>query len=260
MTVNCGAIPDNLVESILFGHEKGAFTGAVDKHVGKFQEAHGGTLFLDEVGELPMEVQVKLLRALQEGEIDPIGARRPVKVDFRLISATNRRLLDLVKEGGFREDLYYRLNVFPIWIPPLRDRIEDIPALARHFLARFAAEEGKPQVRGISAEALALLQAYTWPGNIRQLENTIFRAMVLCDGDQLVPEDFPRSQPRLIILCPCQNCEAQLPARHPPAAAQQLFPQILHRPIKLLRRIINLPQALRMASCAVSTMMAICAA
>ncbi|WP_122522047.1 sigma-54-dependent transcriptional regulator [Pannonibacter phragmitetus] len=192
ITVNCGAIPDNLVESILFGHEKGAFTGAVDKHVGKFQEAHGGTLFLDEVGELPMEVQVKLLRALQEGEIDPIGARRPVKVDFRLISATNRRLLDLVKEGGFREDLYYRLNVFPIWIPPLRDRIEDIPALARHFLARFAAEEGKPQVRGISAEALALLQAYTWPGNIRQLENTIFRAVVLCDGDQLVPEDFPQ--------------------------------------------------------------------
>lgn len=117
VTVNCGAIPDNLVESILFGHEKGAFTGAVDKHVGKFQEAHGGTLFLDEVGELPQEVQVKLLRALQESEIDPIGARRPVKVDFRLISATNRRLIDQVKEGVFREDLYYRLNVFPIWIP-----------------------------------------------------------------------------------------------------------------------------------------------
>ncbi|MEC9404730.1 MAG: sigma-54 dependent transcriptional regulator [Pseudomonadota bacterium] len=192
VTVNCGAIPDNLVESILFGHEKGAFTGAVDKHVGKFQEAHGGTLFLDEVGELPQEVQVKLLRALQESEIDPIGARRPVKVDFRLISATNRRLIDQVKEGVFREDLYYRLNVFPIWIPPLRDRREDIPALTRHFLARFAAEEGKPQVAGVTADTLAMLQEYHWPGNIRQLENAVFRAVVLCDGPQLTINDFPQ--------------------------------------------------------------------
>ncbi|GAB2184607.1 sigma-54-dependent transcriptional regulator [Roseibium sp. LAB1] len=192
VTVNCGAIPDNLVESILFGHEKGAFTGAVDKHVGKFQEAHGGTLFLDEVGELPQDVQVKLLRALQESEIDPIGARRPVKVDFRLISATNRRLIDQVKEGVFREDLYYRLNVFPIWIPPLRDRREDIPALTRHFLARFAAEEGKPQVAGVSAETLSMLQDYHWPGNIRQLENAVFRAVVLCDGPQLTINDFPQ--------------------------------------------------------------------
>ncbi|QDG75693.1 sigma-54 dependent transcriptional regulator [Labrenzia sp. PHM005] len=192
ITVNCGAIPDNLVESILFGHEKGAFTGAVDKHVGKFQEAHGGTLFLDEVGELPQDVQVKLLRAIQENEIDPIGSRRPVKVDFRLISATNRRLIDQVKEGAFREDLYYRLNVFPIWIPPLRDRREDIPALARHFLARFAAEEGKPQVSGIMSDALAMLQEYTWPGNIRQLQNTMFRAVVLCDGPQLTFDDFPQ--------------------------------------------------------------------
>jgi DNA-binding NtrC family response regulator len=192
ITVNCGAIPDNLVESILFGHEKGAFTGAVDKHVGKFQEAHGGTLFLDEVGELPSDVQVKLLRAIQEGEIDPIGAKRPVKVDFRLISATNRRLIDQVKEGVFREDLYYRLNVFPIWIPPLRDRLEDIPALTRHFLARFAAEEGKPQVAGISPDAMAMLQSYNWPGNIRQLENAVFRAVVLCDGAQLTVDDFPQ--------------------------------------------------------------------
>ncbi|NVK33348.1 MAG: sigma-54-dependent Fis family transcriptional regulator [Rhodobacteraceae bacterium] len=192
VTVNCGAIPDNLVESILFGHEKGAFTGAVDKHVGKFQEANGGTLFLDEVGELPQEVQVKLLRAIQENEIDPIGAKRPVKVDFRLISATNRRLVDQVKEGAFREDLYYRLNVFPIWIPPLRDRREDIPALTRHFLARFAAEEGKPQVTGVALDALELLQSYTWPGNIRQLENTVFRAVVLCDGANLTIDDFPQ--------------------------------------------------------------------
>ena len=130
VTVNCGAIPENLVESILFGHEKGSFTGAVDKRIGKFQEADGGTLFLDEIGELPLDAQVKLLRALQEGEIDPVGAKQPVKVDFRLISATNRDLIQLVKDGKFREDLYYRLNVFPIWVPPLRDRLEDVPELA----------------------------------------------------------------------------------------------------------------------------------
>ena len=141
VTVNCGAIPDNLVESILFGHEKGAFTGAAEKHIGKFREAHGGTLFLDEVGELPAEVQVKLLRALQDGEIDPVGARRPLRVDFRLISATNRSLIDLVKAGQFREDLYYRLNVFPITIPALRKRKEDIPVLVRAFVQRFAGEQ-----------------------------------------------------------------------------------------------------------------------
>jgi DNA-binding NtrC family response regulator len=191
VTVNCGAIPDNLVESILFGHEKGAFTGAAERHVGKFQEAHGGTLFLDEVGELPLEAQVKLLRALQDGEIDPVGARRPIRVDFRLISATNRSLAELVKAGKFREDLYYRLNALPIRVPPLRERRQDIPELARHFLARFAAEEGRP-VRGLDAKALALLSAYDWPGNIRQLENAVFRAVVLCDGRELSIEDFPQ--------------------------------------------------------------------
>ncbi|WP_306147821.1 MULTISPECIES: sigma-54 dependent transcriptional regulator [unclassified Roseibium] len=213
ITVNCGAIPDNLVESILFGHEKGAFTGAVDKHVGKFQEAHGGTLFLDEVGELPQDVQVKLLRAIQENEIDPIGSRRPVKVDFRLISATNRRLIDQVKDGAFREDLYYRLNVFPIWIPPLRDRREDIPALVRHFLARFAAEEGKPQVSGVAQDALAMLQEYAWPGNIRQLQNTVFRAVVLCDGAQLTIDDFPQ------VAATIEHPGSQSGVVHPSASA-----------------------------------------
>jgi DNA-binding NtrC family response regulator len=191
VTVNCGAIPENLVESILFGHERGSFTGAVDRRVGKFQEADGGTLFLDEVGELPLDAQVKLLRALQEGEIDPIGAKRPVKVNFRLISATNRDMIQLVKEGKFREDLYYRLNVFPILVPPLRDRLEDVPELSRHFVARFAAEEGK-RVSGLSEAALRLLQAYRWPGNVRQLENALFRAVVLADGAELTVAEFPQ--------------------------------------------------------------------
>ena len=143
VAVNCGAIPDNLVESILFGHEKGAFTGATERHTGKFVEASGGTLFLDEIGELPPAAQVKLLRAIQEGEVDPVGGKKPIKVDVRIISATNRDLIADVKHGRFREDLFYRLNVFPITVPPLRERREDIPDLVRHFLVRFAAEEGK---------------------------------------------------------------------------------------------------------------------
>jgi len=191
VTVNCGALPENLVESILFGHEKGAFTGATEKHVGKFVEANGGTLFLDEIGELPLDAQVKLLRALQEGEIDPVGGRRSVKVDIRLVSATNQNLIELVKQGRFREDLYYRLNVFPITLPPLRARRDDIPELSRRFAARFAAEEGR-RLRGLTAEALALLCAYSWPGNVRQLENTIFRAVVLADGDELGVAEFPQ--------------------------------------------------------------------
>jgi len=191
VTVNCGALPANLVESILFGHEKGAFTGATEKHAGKFLEANGGTLFLDEIGELPLDIQVKLLRALQEGEIDPVGAKRPVRVDIRLISATNRNLIEQVKRGEFREDLFYRLNVFPISIPPLRSRREDIGDLARRFCARFAAEEGR-NIRGLSAEALSLLSAYDWPGNVRQLENTLFRAVVLSEADELTVAEFPQ--------------------------------------------------------------------
>jgi DNA-binding NtrC family response regulator len=191
ITVNCGAIPSNLVESILFGHEKGAFTGANERHIGKFMEANGGTLFLDEIGELPLDMQVKLLRALQEGEIDPVGSRRSQRVDIRLISATNQNLIELVKRGRFREDLYYRLNVFPVTVPALRNRREDIADLARMFMARFAAEEGKP-VRAISAEALALLNRYDWPGNVRQLENAMFRAIVLCDDTELTVAEFPQ--------------------------------------------------------------------
>ncbi len=192
VTVNCGALPENLVESILFGHEKGAFTGASDKHIGKFQEANNGTLFLDEVGELALDIQVKLLRAIQEGEIDPVGSRKPVKTNFRLISATNRNLIDEVKVGNFREDLYYRLNVLPLNVPPLRERREDIPALLRHFLARIATEEGRSHIKAIEPKAVEMLCNYDWPGNIRQLENAVFRAVILCDGDELSIGEFPQ--------------------------------------------------------------------
>ncbi|HWZ39877.1 MAG TPA: sigma-54 dependent transcriptional regulator [Bradyrhizobium sp.] len=193
VAVNCGAIPDNLVESILFGHEKGAFTGATDRHTGKFVEAHGGTLFLDEVSELPLAAQVKLLRALQEGAVEAVGGKKPVKVDVRIISATNRKLLDRVKGGHFREDLFYRLHVLPLTIPPLRTRREDIPHLLRHFLARFGAEENRA-ITGISGEAMAHLAQLDWPGNIRQLENAIYRAVVMSDSDQLGIADFPFAQ------------------------------------------------------------------
>ncbi|MFN3876745.1 MAG: sigma-54-dependent transcriptional regulator [Brevundimonas sp.] len=190
IAVNCGALPANLIESILFGHEKGAFTGAVDKTLGKFREADGGTLFLDEIGELPLDMQVKLLRALQEGEIDPVGGKRPVKIDVRIVSATNRDPAQQVKDGAFREDLFYRLNVFPIEAPSLRDRREDIAPLVDHFIARFNAEEGK-RIAGCATETLALLQGFDWPGNVRQLENAVFRAIVLADAPFLQPHDFP---------------------------------------------------------------------
>lgn len=191
VTVNCGAIPENLVESILFGHEKGAFTGASARRDGKFVEAHGGTLFLDEVGELPLDAQVKLLRALQEGEVDPVGAKSPVKVDFRLISATNQNMIKLVEDGRFREDLYYRLNVFPVWVPPLRERLDDVAELVDHFIRRFASEESK-KIEGIDGKALDMLQRYPWPGNVRQLENAVFRAVVLADQRTLTVNEFPQ--------------------------------------------------------------------
>ncbi len=197
VAVNCGAIPDNLVESILFGHEKGAFTGATERHLGKFVEASTGTLFLDEVSELPLAAQVKLLRALQQGEVEPVGGRKPVKVDVRIISATNRNLLDCVKAGLFREDLFYRLHVLPLTVPPLRARRDDIPHLLRHFLTRICAEE-KRTITGISAAAVAMLTQAHWPGNVRQLENAVYRAVVMSDGDELDVDDFPASGPVFI--------------------------------------------------------------
>ena len=184
IAVNCRTIPEHLVETVLFG----SFASDSQGQTGKFFEADQGTLFLDEIGELPHEAQIKLLRALQDGAI---GVKYPVKVDVRLIASTNRNLIALVQEGRFREDLYYRLNVFPIWVPPLRDRLDDVPELVRHFIARFAAEEGK-RVDGIEPEALAMLKRYSWPGNIRQLENAVFRAVVLADQPLLGVSEFPQ--------------------------------------------------------------------
>ena len=189
VATNCAALPESILESELFGHVKGAFTGAVRAREGRFFEAHEGSLFLDEIGEIPLAVQVKLLRALQEGEIEPVGGRT-TKVDFRLVCATNRDLSAEVKEGRFREDLFYRINVVPIRVPPLRDRIEDVPLLADHFLQRYAGRHQKP-VEGITDEALDLLMRYGWPGNVRELENAIERAVVLTKNPRLEVADLP---------------------------------------------------------------------
>jgi DNA-binding NtrC family response regulator len=194
VAVNCGALSPDLVEPTLFGQEKDA--GATERQVGKFVEASGGTLFLQAVEALPAGAQAKLLRAIGDGEIEPVGGRKGVRVDVRLIAATSRSLLDLVKAGRFREDLYYRLNVLPVTLPPLRARPDDVPELARSFLARFAAEEGK-RVRGIAPEAMALIARYDWPGNVRQLENALFRAVVLAEGDELTVAEFPQIAARV---------------------------------------------------------------
>lgn len=187
--VNCGAIPEQLVESTLFGHEKGAFTGAIAKSIGRFREAEGGTIFLDEVGELPLDAQVKLLRVLQQKEITPVGGGKPINVNVRVISATNRNLEEEVAAGRFREDLYFRLNVLPIHLPPLRERKGDIPALVKHFIERFAASERLP-LKDISADAMSELVSRNWSGNARELENTIHRAVVLSEKSILDKEDF----------------------------------------------------------------------
>ncbi len=189
IAVNCGAIPSQLVESTLFGHEKGAFTGATEKTIGKFREAEGGTILLDEVGELPLDTQVKLLRVLQQKEVEPVGAGKPLPINVRVISATNRDLQEEVTEGNFREDLFFRLNVLQIELLPLRDRKQDIPALASHFIERFCVNEGGVP-KDMSAATEKQLMNYDWPGNVRQLENAISRAMVVSDGNILDIEDL----------------------------------------------------------------------
>jgi len=190
VAVNCGAIPENLLESELFGHKKGAFTDAVQDRRGLFEEADGGSLFLDEIGELPLSLQVKLLRVLEEEKIRRVGDVRDIKIDVRIITATHRDLPAETKAGRFREDLFYRLNVLPILVPPLRDRREDIPLLIDHFVARNNVRLGT-SIRGLDTESRRLLFEYPWPGNVRELENTIERAMVLAEGDQIVAQDLP---------------------------------------------------------------------
>jgi two-component system response regulator FlrC len=189
VAVNCAAIPENLLESELFGYEKGAFTGASERKRGKFELADGGTLLLDEIGEIPIVIQAKLLRALQEKEIDRIGGKEPIPINVRIIATTNKDLYKECMEGRFREDLYYRLSVFPIKVPPLRERQNDIPILAVHFLERFSALAGK-DIKGFSEEAIKVLTNRKWRGNVRELENVIQRAVFLCKGNQITPKNL----------------------------------------------------------------------
>ena len=192
VVVNCAAIPENLLESDLFGHERGAFTGAVNRKIGRFALAHGGTIFLDEIGELPIPIQAKILRVLQFKEFEPVGSHKTQKVDVRIIAATNRSLVDEVREGRFREDLFYRLNVVALTLPPLRRRLVDIPVLAYYFFEIYA-QKNKRAIKGIDPLVIQLLQAYHWPGNIRELENIMERAVIFCTGRTLTAENLPET-------------------------------------------------------------------
>ncbi|WP_347357595.1 sigma-54 dependent transcriptional regulator [Bdellovibrio sp.] len=192
VAINCGAIPESLMESELFGHEKGAFTGAVERKIGKFQLANNGTLFLDEIGELRPDMQVKLLRVLQERKFTPVGSNREVKTTTRIIAATNRNLEKMMEEGEFREDLFYRLNVMPIFLPPLRERADDIEALAGNFIKKFSKQHGR-QITSITSEALDMLKSYRWPGNIRELENIIERSFIVENSHQITVDSLPDS-------------------------------------------------------------------
>ncbi len=222
VAINCGAIPENLLESELFGHKKGAFTDAsADRH-GLFEEANGGTLFLDEIGELPLNLQVKLLRVLQEETIRKLGDAKDIKVDVRIIAATHRDLSAEVTAGRFREDLFYRINVLPIVVPPLRERREDIAILLDHFLDRNNARLGT-QIRGVSAEARKVLMDYSWPGNVRELENTIERAMVLCDTDLVQAPDLPDRIRDALDPVQVQLASGELSVKKTSAAIEQIL-------------------------------------
>ncbi len=192
VVVNCAALPETLLENELFGHEKGAFTGAAVRKEGRFLMAHQGTLFLDEVGELSLPTQAKILRVLQTREFEPLGSSRTLKVDVRIIAATNRDLEKAVREGRFREDLFYRLNVFPLTLPPLRERREDLPLLTAHFL-ELHGKKARKEVKALAPEAMRCFQRYAWPGNIRELENILERGVILCQSDLLTPRELPQA-------------------------------------------------------------------
>jgi DNA-binding NtrC family response regulator len=222
--INCAAIPKTLMESELFGYEKGAFTGAVGAKPGRFELAHGGTLFLDEIGEIPVEMQVKLLRVLQESEFERVGGLKTIKVDVRLVTATNRDLVQEIAAGTFREDLYYRLNVVPMHIPPLRERREDISLLAEHFIAKFN-DRLKKQITSIAPDAARRLQAYNWPGNIRELENLMERTMLFCEGPEIRLSDLPAEMAGLHALPAVAAAPAAAAAAAPaPSAASEGTP------------------------------------
>jgi len=213
VTINCGAIPENLIESELFGHVKGAFTGAVLERPGKFHVANGGTLFLDEIGELPLNLQVKLLRALQERVVMRVGSSKPEKVDIRVVAATNRDLEQMVRDGVFREDLYYRLNVVNLGLPPLRDRGDDVLIIAKSLLSKYA-DEFDSHVRGFSPAAIAAVKKYDWPGNIRQLQNRIKKGLVLCDGKLLSPDDIDLGSAAEMGILPLEKAKEDFQRRY----------------------------------------------
>jgi transcriptional regulator with GAF, ATPase, and Fis domain len=258
ITVNCGAIPPTLMDSELFGHEKGAFTGALFRKRGRIERAHGGTLFLDEIGELQAEAQVRLLRVLQQKEIDRIGGREPVRVDIRIIAATHRDLERMIHQGRFRKDLYFRLKVFPVALPPLRRRVEDIPALVQHFIQKKARDMKLAHVPALATDALERLMAYPWPGNVRELENAVERALILSRGkalgfDELVPEhgalgeeeerSRPRETPQTLeldevmgghILRVLDSCRGRVEGPHGAARLLGIHPSTLRKRMRKL--------------------------
>jgi len=240
--ISCAALPDTLLEAELFGHEKGSFTGAFAAKQGRFELAHKGTLFLDEIGDIALSTQIKLLRVLQEKEFERIGGTKTIKVDIRLITATNRDLEKMVREGKFREDLYYRLNVVPLFLPALRERREDVPLLVNHFLSLANKENGK-KVKYVSDSAMKYLMAYSWPGNIRELQNAVERAVVLCKGDTIEPTLFPipgsKDHPALTQFKPVEtesravtNFDSEVPSGDLPTAVQKLEEKMIYDALK----------------------------
>jgi formate hydrogenlyase transcriptional activator len=253
VSVNCAAIPQSLIASELFGHEKGAFTGASQRRLGRFEMAEGGTLFLDEVGELPNETQIALLRVLQERQFERVGGNQPIRADVRVISASNRDLKAAMANGAFRSDLFYRLNVFPIEIPPLRERTDDIPILVEYFIDRYATEAGK-KIRYVSKESMELLQSYPWPGNVRELQNVIERSVILCetetfsvdeswlshDTDQTVPASQPlvqmlATQEKALIETALAETRGQVSGPTGAAAKLSMRPSTLESKIRTLK-------------------------
>jgi formate hydrogenlyase transcriptional activator len=249
--VNCAAIPPSLVASELFGYEKGAFTGATQRRLGRFELADGGTIFLDEIGDLPSETQVALLRVLQERAFERVGGSQPIVVNVRVVAATNRDLHAAVAAGTFRQDLFYRLNVFPVHVPPLRDRIEDIPLLVEYLTQRYASKAGK-KIKSVKTKTLELFQAYDWPGNVRELQNVVERAVILCDGDTLVVDEtwLQNESPTLkvatrglgrpdvtreIIECALRACQGRVSGPLGAAAKLGVPRSTLESRIKILR-------------------------